>query len=94
MSRLLVRNGRVIDPSQGLDESLDILIEGGLIARIGKDLERNADIPEFDAAGFPRTAVERLSAVSSAWRHDAPGQQGITISRDVGLCPRRTGLYL
>ncbi len=31
---LLLRNGRVVDPSQGLDESLDVLIEDGKIARL------------------------------------------------------------
>ncbi|MCK5379050.1 MAG: dihydroorotase [Acidobacteria bacterium] len=52
MSRLLVRNGRVIDPAQGLDETLDILIEDGRIARLGRDLPRGADVPELDADGL------------------------------------------
>ncbi len=52
MSRLLVRNGRVIDPVQGIDESLDILIEDGRIAKLGRNLERGADAPELDAEGL------------------------------------------
>ena len=35
---LLLRNGRVVDPSQGLDESLDVLIEDGKIARLERRL--------------------------------------------------------
>ena len=36
--RLLIRGGRVIDPANGIDERLDICIENGMIAQLGKDL--------------------------------------------------------
>jgi len=36
---LLIRNGRVIDPSSGLDETLDILIADGKIASVAPRLE-------------------------------------------------------
>jgi len=52
VSRLLVRNGRVIDPVQGLDDCLDILIEDGSIAGLGKDIGATQDFPEFDAEGL------------------------------------------
>ena len=52
MSRLLVRNGRVIDPGQGLDQCVDVLIDDGRIAGVGKDLEYPEGIPEFDAEGL------------------------------------------
>ncbi len=39
---LLIRGGRVLDPGAGVDARLDVLIEGGVIARIA---------PEIDAAG-------------------------------------------
>ena len=52
MSRLLVRNGRVIDPGQGLDQCVDVLIDDGRIAGVGKDLEYLEGIPEFDAEGL------------------------------------------
>lgn len=43
MSRpLLLRGGRVIDPARGLDEVLDVLLAGGVVARVG----RNLDAPE------------------------------------------------
>ena len=38
-NRLLIRGGRVIDPSRGLDEVADLLIEEGKISRIGKNLK-------------------------------------------------------
>ncbi len=36
---ILIRGGRVIDPVQSLDETADLLIEEGKIARIGKNLK-------------------------------------------------------
>ena len=38
-SRVLLRGGRVLDPSQGMDETADLLIENGKVARIGKNLK-------------------------------------------------------
>jgi len=34
MPKLLIKNGRVIDPASGRDEVGDILIKGGLIVRM------------------------------------------------------------
>jgi dihydroorotase len=36
--KLLLKNGRVVDPASGKDGVFDVLIEGGTIARVGKDL--------------------------------------------------------
>ena len=38
--RVLLRGGRIIDPSQQLDDQMDLLIEGRIIAGLGKDLTR------------------------------------------------------
>lgn len=47
----LIKNGRVVDPSQGIDETLDILIEDGYIKKISeKILEKDAEV--LDCAGF------------------------------------------
>jgi len=35
---LVIKSGRVIDPAQGLDEALDVLIQEGRIAKLGKGL--------------------------------------------------------
>lgn len=51
MSDLLVRGGRVLDPSLGIDGVLDVLVRDGRVARVGPDLEAGA-VPVFDAAGL------------------------------------------
>src|SRR5918995_406104 len=37
-TRLLVKGGRVVDPATGTDGMFDVLIEDGLIRRVGKDI--------------------------------------------------------
>ena len=48
---MLLRNGRVVDPSQALDALRDIRITAGLIGEIGERLEPNDGETVFDAAG-------------------------------------------
>lgn len=50
MSRLLIRNGRVVDPSQGLDQGMDVLLEDGCVAAVGERLEASADMQILDAS--------------------------------------------
>lgn len=50
MTRLLIRNGRVVDPSQGLDDGMDLLIEDGHIAALGDRIEAPAGAEILDAA--------------------------------------------
>ena len=50
MSRILVRGGRVLDPSTDRDEVMDVLLESGRIASLGRDL-RVDDAQVVDAAG-------------------------------------------
>ncbi len=52
MKRLLIRNGRVVDPSQGLDQGLDVLIENGTVIAVGERLDAPAKAKTFDAAGL------------------------------------------
>ena len=51
MPKLLIKNGRVLDPATGRDEIADILVKGGLIVRIGQNLHATGVIG-FDAAGM------------------------------------------
>lgn len=45
MKKLLIKNGRVIDPANQIDDTLDILIEGDKIARIDKKIaDSQADL--------------------------------------------------
>ncbi len=48
---LLIKNGRVIDPSQNLDRVAEVLIEDGRIAAIENSIE-NADAEIVDASGL------------------------------------------
>ena len=53
MSSLLIRNGRIIDPSQSLDEITDLLIDQGKIIAIGPDATTATDVTqEIDATGL------------------------------------------
>lgn len=49
---ILLRGGRVIDPSQGKDETLDLLIAEGKIVRLARDITvASNDLTVVDAAG-------------------------------------------
>jgi len=52
VSRLLIRNGRVVDPSQSLDQGMDVLIEDGQVAALGERLDLPSRCRELDAAGL------------------------------------------
>jgi dihydroorotase len=49
---ILIKGGRIIDPSQGLDDKLDILVADGKIAQIGKKLTAGKGIEVIDAKGL------------------------------------------
>lgn len=49
--KLLVRGGRVVDPSQGLDAPRDLLIEHGVVAGLAERIEPPADAEVLDAGG-------------------------------------------
>ena len=48
---LLIRNGRVVDPANGLDAPGDVLIQAGRVARVGPRLEAPAGTETIDAGG-------------------------------------------
>jgi len=48
---LLIKNGRVLDPSSKTDALIDILIDGPRIMRVGPDLSAS-QIDIFDASGM------------------------------------------
>jgi len=48
---LLIKGGRVIDPSQGLDTTLDVVVENGLVKEIGQGLAAPANAETIDASG-------------------------------------------
>lgn len=52
MSRLLIRNGRVVDPTQGLDEGMDVLLDDGVVASLAERVDPPDGTPVLDAAGL------------------------------------------
>ena len=52
---LLITGARVLDPSQELDATLDILIEDGAVARVDRKIKAPAGIETIDAAGLVAT---------------------------------------
>src|SRR5271155_3913516 len=51
MRKLIIRNGRVIDPANGLDSIADVLIEEDRIAAVGEKLQVSG-AERFDASGL------------------------------------------
>ena len=49
--KLLIKNGRVVDPSQNLDAIQDVLLENGKVKEIAKKITVKAD-EEIDATGL------------------------------------------
>ncbi|MCL5103509.1 MAG: dihydroorotase [Armatimonadetes bacterium] len=49
--RLLLKNGRVVDPSQGIDKVADVLVENGRVSRIGQVSDENLDTV-YDVSGL------------------------------------------
>ena len=50
--RILIQGGRVIDPSQDLDGTMDVLIEDGAVARIDGRIGKPEDTEVIDASGL------------------------------------------
>ncbi len=48
---LILRGGRVIDPSQGLDDVMDVSFADGKVAAVGRDLKANANTQTRDVSG-------------------------------------------
>jgi dihydroorotase len=53
---LLIRGGRVIDPAQGIDRTMDVAIRGGKIAALGQNISASSAAETMDAGGRIVTA--------------------------------------
>ena len=51
MNRLVIKNGRVVDPSQNLDRAADVAITDGEIAAVAENIDA-AGSEVFDASGM------------------------------------------
>ena len=52
MRPLLIRGGRVVDPSQRLDAVLDLLLADGVVARLGEGIQAPEGAETVDASGL------------------------------------------
>ncbi|MGH7459065.1 MAG: dihydroorotase [Longimicrobiaceae bacterium] len=52
MRALLLRGGRVVDPSQQLDARVDVLLSGGAVAELGEGLDAPGDAEVIDLDGL------------------------------------------
>lgn len=50
--RILLKNGRVVDPSRNLDDTLDVLIEDGCIASLDVNIPKKGEESVYDLAGL------------------------------------------
>lgn len=51
MKRILIKNGLVVDPANGIDAKMDLLIEDGKIADVRHSIAENGDMEVIDASG-------------------------------------------
>src|SRR4051794_18240513 len=51
MSQTLLKGGRVVDPANGRDGMFDVLVDGGRIARVGRDLPVDAGVRVVELPG-------------------------------------------
>jgi dihydroorotase len=49
---LLIQNGHLIDPMEGIDKKLDVLIENGEVSKVGTKLKAGDGVEVFDATGL------------------------------------------
>ena len=66
--RLLITNGYLIDPSQGVNTGRNLLVEDGRVAGL---LDRSETVPEgaevLDATGFASTLAGDATGLASAF---------------------------
>ena len=45
--KILIKNGRVLDPAQNIDDVMDVFVQNGMISEIGQDLDLD-DLEELE----------------------------------------------
>jgi dihydroorotase len=50
--KLLIKNGRLIDPAAGMDRVMDILVEDGRVREISRSIKKTGGCPTIDARGM------------------------------------------
>ena len=66
---IVLRGGRVLDPSRGLDETADVVIEAGRIKDVGRDAgaayRRASDVRIVDARALGLSRLHRSARAPS-----------------------------
>ena len=80
--KTIIKNGRLVDPSQNLDAVLDLLIEDGKIKETAPHIDVDADEVTHDTHGpvVPLALLIRVHPFAGTW----PGSQGRPGHRDHG----------
>jgi dihydroorotase len=95
---LLIKGGRVIDPKNKIDATLDVAIAKGKIARVAKDLPADQAARIVDAAGlyvvpglidlhahvYAGTGIKALTGDSSVYPDPLSFRSGVTTMGDAG----------
>ncbi len=90
--RLLIRGALVVDPSQGIEEVLDLFIENGVIADLGKGLPKSLSTETIDADGLVLTPGfidlhSHLREPGQEWKEDIEsGSQGAVAGGITSVC--------
>lgn len=79
---LIVKGGRVIDPSQGIDGILDVGVHYGRIAAIEPDLGQRAQAAQLDYPPHPGTTV-----IEAGGKLVTPGLIDLHAHVYTGVCP-------
>lgn len=69
--KLLLKGGRVVDPANGRDGGLDVLIEDGRITRVGRDLP----VDGAEVVSLPRGAIVAPGLIDVHVHLREPGQE-------------------
>ena len=64
--RLLLRGGRIIDPSQHIDEKMDLLIENGKIVKVAKNIYKEKTAAEDTASSTLKNFRSSVTILSAA----------------------------
>ncbi len=71
MGKLLLKNGRLLDPANGRDGALDLLIDNGIIARVGRDLP----VDGAEVFALPRGSILAPGLIDMHVHLREPGQE-------------------
>ena len=61
--KTLIKNGRVIDPSQNIDAIMDLLVEDGVIKEVAAEIKAAAD-EVYDADGLIVASIFWLGSMT------------------------------